>query len=261
MAIFKRREKPVEEPKPYWQQRSWRMSAGFLGIVVVAGAATALTSGGDTVKSADDSRPQESAAVAKGPLSGPLVDNGRPRDCHTDDSGGSTVPKSAPKDVVWRSLGAAQVPVSSSAGPKQREGTPWWCFAHTPMGAVEAAVIIPSQASGSGWRQVSREQLVAGSGRDQFEKDREYESDIDGPDDVDAGSLGYYAGFAVLSYQDEAATVKLLIKSDVGGLTGTTTVHLRWDRGDWKVQPSGGGELFSAIDYTANTNGFIMWGD
>ncbi|WP_411093474.1 hypothetical protein [Streptomyces sp. 049-1] len=248
--MFRRRSRWTQEQGPYWKQRSWQVSAGFLSLVVGVSCLVALTSGGGD-------RGGQSAAD-KGPLSGAAVmKDGRPRDCRTDDSAGAALPKSAPKDVTWRTLGIARVPVSASAGPTRTHDTLWWCFAHTPMGAVEAAVVIPSQMSGSGWRAVSRQQVVAGHPRDLFDFQRSTVQDIDNADDAGEQAVGTYAGFSVSSYKSTAASVALLIRSSQG--LSTTRVRLRWSGGDWKVVPSGGGDLHTPVTSAQNTNGFLLW--
>ena len=249
--MFTRREQRTEESGPYWKQRSWQLSAGFLGLVFVVGGIVALVSdpnGGDR---------SVSAVVSEGPLSGHAVmTDGRPHGCRTDDSAGAALPKSAPKDVSWRTLGISRVPVSASAGPILVQKDLWWCFAHTPTGAVMAAHIIPSQMSGSGWRTISKEQVVAGHGRDLFDFTR---ATIQDTDDRSSGvEVASYAGFSVTSYTSRAATVRLLIKSDQG--YSATAIVLRWSGGDWKVLPNGDGSLHSSVASVQSTDGFTLWG-
>ncbi|MER6969278.1 hypothetical protein ABT408_37600, partial [Streptomyces halstedii] len=42
---FTRRERRLAETGPYYKQRSWQLSAGFIGIVVVVGGIVSLLSG------------------------------------------------------------------------------------------------------------------------------------------------------------------------------------------------------------------------
>ncbi|MEU2747053.1 hypothetical protein ABZ613_12300 [Streptomyces collinus] len=253
--------------EPYWKQRGWQVSAAFLGVVVLLSGIVALTAGRGT---ADDGA---SAPPSKGPLSGtPAMKDGRPDGCRTDDSRGGVMPTSPPDDVDWRALGVARVPVSASAGPTLTQGPVWWCFAHTPAGAVLAAHIIPSHMSGPDWRTIAQEQVVAGPGRDLFVFKRSTVRD-DGPGGTpdtgsasgshrDAGSgsssAASYAGFSVPAYSGEAATVELLLKTGQG--YATTSVALRWSGGDWKVQPSDNGALHTPVKAVQGTNGHLLWG-
>ncbi|MET7681084.1 hypothetical protein [Streptomyces sp. NPDC005423] len=250
MGIFKRGEERSEESGPYWKQRSWQASAGFLALVVVMGVITALTSGSGT-----DNRVK--APASKGPLSGTVAKkDGRPGGCRTDDSAGDTIPTSVPKDISWHTLSFGRVPVSASAGPTKIQGAVWWCFAHTPMGAVLAATVIPTQMSGSQWRTVTDQQVVAGQGRRMFVFQRTAVPDTDATNAAPATSS--YAGFRVTSYTSRAASVTLLIKSDQG--YATTTVYVRWSGGDWKIQPDGSGGLYSQMASEQSAVGYTLWG-
>ncbi|MFL4905904.1 hypothetical protein ACJ6WF_22690 [Streptomyces sp. MMS24-I2-30] len=247
--MFLRRQRQTEESGPYWRQRGWQLSAGFLALVVVVGAVVALTSGGDGSA--------EAAAPTPGPLSGALTKDGRPVGCHTDDSAGDALPKAAPKDVTWRTIGVTRVPVSATAGPTQTKGTPWWCFSHTAMGAVVAAHVITAQTSEPGWQTVVKEQLVAGSGRDMFEFTREISGDS-ASRGVDKSMIASYAGFSVLSCTRTAASVSLLMRNQQGFMS--TSINLRWEKGDWKILPADSGSLFSKPQSVQNTNDYLVWG-
>lgn len=255
---------------PYWKQRGWQVSAAFLGVVVLLSGIVALTDDQDT---AGD---RASAPAPKGPLSGsPAMKDGRPDGCRTDDSGGDVMPTAPPDDVDWHTLDIARVPVSASAGPTLTQGPVWWCFAHTPTGAALAAHIIPSQMSGSDWRAIAREQVVAGRSRDLFVFKRSTVRD-DSPGDststsgqdtgsgsrpsggAGSSSVASYAGFSVPAYSGAAATVELLLKTAQG--YATTSVALRWSGGDWKVQPSDNGALHTPVKAVQGTNGHLLWG-
>jgi hypothetical protein len=250
VGIFKRGERRSEESGPYWKQRSWQVSAGFLALVVVLGVITTLTSGSSTADRAK-------APASKGPLSGTVTKkDGRPGGCRTDDSAGDAIPTSVPKDISWHTLGIGRVPVSASAGPTKIDGAVWWCFAHTPMGAVLAATDIPTQMSGSQWRTVTDQQVVAGQERELFVFQRTTVPDTDSSNG--ATTTSSYTGFRVTSYTSKAATVGLLIKNDQG--YAKTTVYVRWSGGDWKIQPDGSGGLYSQLASEQSAVGYTLWG-
>ncbi|MET7457502.1 hypothetical protein ABZT03_37750 [Streptomyces sp. NPDC005574] len=249
MGIFKR-EQRSEESGPYWKQRSWQASAAFLALVVVLGAIATLTSGSGSSARAE-------ASVSQGPLSNTVAKkDGRPGGCRTDDSAGDAIPKSVPKDITWHTLGIGRVPVSVSAGPTKFQGAVWWCFAHTPMGSVLAATVIPTQMSGSEWRTVTDQQVVAGQGRKLFVFQRTAVPDTDSSDSAPVTSS--YAGFQVTSYTGETATVRQLIKNEEG--YASTSVSVRWSGGDWKIEPDGSGGLYSQLAPEQSVVGYTLWG-
>ncbi|MEV6008689.1 hypothetical protein AB0M29_17960 [Streptomyces sp. NPDC051976] len=246
-----RRKRRPEPAGPYWKQRSWQLSAGFLGLVVLLGGFVALTSHGDGA----------TAVVPEGPLPGDSVPrDGRPQGCQTDDSAGGTLPTSAPKDISWHTLGIGRVPESTSAGPTRTSGPVRWCYAHTPVGAALAATVIPSEMSGSGWKTVSRQQVVAGRGRDMFEFQRSTVQNMDSAAQTGGESVGTYAGFSVTSYASGAANISLLIRTGEG--YATTGIALRWSGGDWKVVPDDDGSLHTPVTTVQGSpNGYVLWGN
>ncbi|MGW1034431.1 hypothetical protein ACWD4Z_19840 [Streptomyces antibioticus] len=247
---FRRRERRLAESGPYYRQRGWQMSAGFLAVVVVVGGVVTALSGSDATTGRAD------AAASEGPLSrASAPQDGRPQGCRTDDGADAGPPETAPEDVTWRPLGVTKVPVSASAGPTLIQGPLWWCYAHTPTGAVLAAHVIPSHMSGSDWRTVTEQQVVAGQGRDMFEFQRATVRDTDAPNGAEVAS---YAGFSVVSYEDTAAVIRLLLKSTQG--YAVTTVSLRWSGGDWKVRPDDNGSLHSPVSAVQSAGGFTLWG-
>ena len=247
-----RRDRP-DPQGPYWRQRGWQVSAAFLGVVVLLSGIVALTADQDAGATGSG------APASEGPLSGAAaVKDGRPGGCRTDDSAGDTLPSAPPDDVDWRALGPTRVPVSASAGPTLAQGPVWWCFAHTPAGAVLAAHVIPSQMSGSDWRTIAQEQVVSGRGRDLFVFKRSTVRDDGSGAAADSSSAASYAGFSVPAYSREAAVVELLLKTGQG--YATTSVALRWSGGDWKVRPSDNGALHTPVKAVQGTNGHLMWG-
>jgi hypothetical protein len=232
----------MSDEHPFWQQRGWVLSAAFLAIVLLAGVVTAL-SGGE----ADGGR-----RLAAGPQIGGLgPDGSRPGGCRTDDTEQAT-PVRPPRDVTWRPLNGAKVPLSVSAGPRETTGPLMWCFAHTPMGAVMAAHVIPRHMSGADWEAVTDQQVVPGVPRDLFVAMRA--SLRAAPPQATASSL---AGFMVVSYSPEVATIRLLIRQ--GALYAVTEYKVAWDGVDWKLLPLITGDLHTKVTPVSANGGFVMW--
>ncbi|MFI2350838.1 hypothetical protein ACH492_28180 [Streptomyces sp. NPDC019443] len=251
--MFRRNRRNAGAESPFWKQQGWILSAAFLAVALVMAGVTWLT--GD-----DEQADRDRADGKKGPLSSAAAKggegqhgDGRPDGCRTDDSD-KAKPTASPDDIEWRLLNIARVPVSSSAGPLRSSGPVMWCFARTPMGAVMAAHIIPTQMSGSDWRTVTEQQVVASPGRDIFVAQRSTVSESA----QNGSAVGSYAGFAVTSYSPDAATVQLLIKNGSGGY-GSTFVAVKWDGGDWKVKAKSNGALYTSMTTVSGNAGFTMW--
>jgi hypothetical protein len=249
--FLRRMRQDDDDSEPYWRQRGWQMSAGFIALIVVMGGLVALTSSGS------DSTGQGTARskASKGPLSGTsTLVNGRPEGCVTDDSAGDALPTAVPKDITWRTIGVVQVPVSASTGPTRFQGALWWCFAHTPTGAALAATVITAQMSETNWRTVTDQQVVAGTGREMFVFQRSQVADTARRTD---GSSSSCVGFTVVSYTGTAATIALLLRGTEGLLT--TSIRLRWNDGDWKVLPGSDGSLYSGLTTVQNASRYLVW--
>ncbi|MEV8504154.1 hypothetical protein AB0368_04885 [Actinoplanes sp. NPDC051475] len=243
---MRRTDSGTADDRPFWHQRGWQLSAAFLGLVLCSGAVTAVVgvSGDGT-----DDQPR----AAAGPLVPGVADGqSRPAGCRTDD-GDQRPPQQAPEDVTWRPLNGAKIPVSPSAGPVQESGPVLWCFAHTPMGAVMAANVIPRHMSGAEWQTVTEQQVVPGVDRDVFVARRS---------SMPVSSAQYtantLAGFMLLSYAPETATVRLLIRQSPA-VYGTADFTVAWDGGDWKLRPLSGGELHTPVTAVTANGGFVMW--
>jgi hypothetical protein len=235
-----------DEDRPFWKQRGWLVSAAFLALILVAGSITVIVSS-----------PEGNGASRPGAISGPLTTKlpagaTRPADCRTDDRD-QQPPTRPPADVTWRMLNGANIPVSAGAGPLREYGSLLWCFAHTPMGAVMAANIVSRYMSGNDWKTAVDQQILPGVGRDVFAAKRASITTTN--QQYTANSI---AGFTVLSYSPATATVRLLIRQPDNSYVATSLTVV-WDNGDWKLEPSPDGQLYTTVSRVADATGFVMW--
>ena len=236
----------TSEDQPFWRQRGWVLSAGFLGLLLLAGATAAIVG----LPEADV---VDTSHAGTGPLTTPLPSGmTRPAGCSTDDHD-QQPPTEPPADIMWHLLNGANIPISATAGPVRQFGTILWCFAHTPMGAAMAVNIIPRHMSGDDWRTAADQQIVAGVQRDVFEARRA--SITTTKSQYTANSP---AGFMVVSYSPEEATIRLLIRQSAAAYV-VTDLTVVWDNGDWKLMPLSGGQLYTPVTQASAAAGFVMW--
>ncbi|MFC1232890.1 MULTISPECIES: hypothetical protein [unclassified Streptomyces] len=240
-----------EWEKPFWQQRGWMLSAGFLATLLVVGV-VALMSGGSGTPPRAGNDPTTTPSASPGTTG---KADARPAGCRTDDSD-QEKPTAVPKDFRWKANGTGLVPVSKTVGPLLYDGPVWYCYAHTPMGAVLAAHSVTDHFSYPGWRQVVERQVVPGAGRDALIADRSQAEDKPVSGKADAGG---YAGFSVLAYNEEEATVMLLLRGPDTGVFGSASVTVRWHEGDWKLVPGTDGTVYSGMAQVSGTQGFVTW--
>lgn len=228
------RRRSGDDP-PFWRQQGWILSVAF----IVGSALLAVTIG---VTGRGGARPGASTGGATVP---PV-----PCPSGVPVSPTSTLP---PDDLTWLVLESGKrVPVSASIGPRLSNGQVLRCFAHTPMGAVLAAHVVPTQLGEPGWRATVHHQVIAGTGRDVLAGRLDFATPGTG------GSHGAYVGYSVVRYSPEAALVRLLVKTTAGQHVATV-VDVRWDAGDWKIQPTRVGEVRTPSESVLGNAGFTMW--
>ncbi|MFH8470886.1 hypothetical protein [Streptomyces sp. NPDC017991] len=253
LSSRRRNERP---DGPFYMERGWISSAIFLAFLLVMALVAFMADSGNATLAAGS---RDALAKVQGPLSPgdpQHVRNkrsGRPHNCRTNDDD-SKVPTARPHDLRWRKLVAVMVPTLPDAGPTHVDPTMWWCFAHTPMGAILAAHIIPIEIGGPDWRTAVEQQVVSGKARDRLVARR---IAVDTADPAQSAA-GRFAGFSVRTYSAETADIRLLMTDPLGGYL-STSVSLRWREGDWKVSPQTDGSLYAAAVKT-EPNGFVVWG-
>jgi hypothetical protein len=246
-----------EWEQPFWQQRGWILSAGFLVVLLVLAVLFAVTGDGGAgpAGATGDPRPAPTSTSDDKPGSDDGGSDARPAGCRTDDRD-QAKPTEAPRDFHWKANGTGLVPVSKAAGPLKYDGPVWSCFAHTPLGAVMAAHSITDHLSYDGWRKVVNKQVVPGAGRDALIASRSQEADKSTTGSPDAGG---YAGFTILSYDETRATVMVLVRGMGDGGFGSASVTMRWQDGDWKLSPDPDGTVYSGVSQVSGTDGFVTW--
>lgn len=248
-----------EWEQPFWQQRGWILSAGFLAVLLVLAVLFAVTSDGTEQPAGASGAPSPAPTSTSDSTSesggGSGGSDDRPAGCRTDDSD-QAKPTAAPRDFHWKANGTGLVPVSRTVGPLKYDGPVWSCFAHTPMGAVMAVHSITDHLSYEGWRKVVDQQVVPGAGRDALTATRAQSGDKSTTGSPDAGG---YVGFTVLTYNESQATVMVLVRGMGDGGYGAASVTVRWQDGDWKLAPEPDGTIYSGVSQVSGTNGFVTW--
>jgi hypothetical protein len=248
-----------EWEKPFWQQRGWLIAAVFFAGLIVLSAALAIRGGGS---GSESSPPPLGSDSATGGDSGgnDQEDSGsdtggdaRPAGCETDDSDQS-LPTAPPADLEWRNVDTTVIPVSDTAGPMQSDGAVWSCFAHTPMGAVLAAHTVYLHLGYDGWEDVAEQQMTPEEYVPAF-FDWIYAEGLPS-DETRVPS----AGFSVLSYDPERATVSLLLGDQrFNDQYVALTMTMEWVDGDWKAVIQSDGSLGPQPAVLNGTNGYTTW--
>lgn len=157
----------------------------------------------------------------------------------------------APK-TKWELVGTMAAPTDPKIGPgKTDDQGIRSCFAHTPTGALYAAVNLWALGIDPSKERAIAEQLAAkGPGRDAGMKT---------PATAAPASAVkiQIAGFNV-SYTANQAVVELAFKADTGALASVRTTLL-WQDGDWKGVVADNGAPLEEPRQVRDLSGFIPW--
>jgi hypothetical protein len=170
-------------------------------------------------------------------------------------AGPTAVPTTAPAGVTWELVSGMAVPVSETAGPVEADGPVRKGFAHTPEGALIAALHIFGRATlspGDGWREVTLEQVMPGTGRDVYVDAREKVSSVQPP----PGGWGQAVGFRFQSYTAEEAVIDVARKFQNGNLQVSQTTVV-WHEGDWRLQLQPDGDTGPYTASVRDLSGFV----
>lgn len=158
---------------------------------------------------------------------------------------------SAP-ETKWELIGTMAAPTDVNVGPgKTDDQGIRSCFAHTPTGALYAAVNLWALGSDPSKERAIAEQLAAkGPGRD---------AGMKAPQTAAPSSSVkiQIAGFNV-SYTANQAVVELAFKADNGALASVRTTLL-WQDGDWKGVVADNGAPLEEPRQIRDLSGFIPW--
>jgi hypothetical protein len=163
----------------------------------------------------------------------------------------------APPAAKWELVGTFAAPTDpETVGPGViDENGIRSCFAHSPTGALYAAVNLWALGSDPSKELGIAEQLTApGPGRDAAIAAAR--SDAPGTP-REAGVTVQIAGFQI-AYTSERAIVDLAFRANTGAL-GSATTTLEWLEGDWKGVVGSGGEPLDGVEGIRDLSGFIPW--
>ncbi|WP_104062335.1 hypothetical protein [Arthrobacter sp. 4R501] len=158
----------------------------------------------------------------------------------------------AAPDTKWELVGTMAAPIDPKVGPgKSDEQGIRSCFAHTPTGALYAAVNLWALGIDPSNERAIAEHLAAkGPGRDAGMKATQT------PAPASAVKV-QIAGFNV-SYTANQTVVELAFKADNGALASVRTTLL-WQDGDWKGVVADNGAPLEEPRQVRDLSGFILW--
>lgn len=155
-------------------------------------------------------------------------------------------------ETKWELVGTMAAPTDPKIGPGKTDAQGIRsCFAHTPKGALYAAVNLWALGSDPSKERAIAEQLAArGPGREAGMKAPQTQA-------PSSSVKIQIAGFNV-SYTASQAVVDLAFKADNGALASVRTTLL-WQDGDWKGVVADNGAPLEEPRQVRDLSGFVPW--
>jgi hypothetical protein len=254
----------VEIERTPRQGRGFVAAAALLTAIATAGVVVAtwnLASGGPARAHA---RPRAPVTLpSRSPLPSrtatPAV-AGAAAGCWPLSGGSQAVPTTTPADTRWVLVGdMAEPSAPATFGPERRVDGFGECYAHSPTGALFAAVNMLA-ASTAAPASVLLEQLAAPSPARSLAVRQAQETDPPLLAQV-VGGAPSLVGFSFSSYSPAQADITLAFALPDGGSDVAQAGVLVWEGGDWRsvVSPGGldGGPPTVEL---ASLDGFVPWG-
>ena len=239
------------EPRSPWTRPGFILSAGLLALVVCAGAGVAVVSMFE-----GDPDPGQ-GQVAPPPGGGTDASAGPEH----PDTLPTAIPTVVPRDVTWNLLGQRALPVSASAGPRNITDTTASGYAHSPEGALIAAVQLGARGSFSSGREVW-EPTITRQWQPSPDRDKYLAGLRQVPESEKAkpGELSALVGYRYLSYTPDTAVVSLIRKAPGRETYHATVATLVWADGDWRYVAPAGGNWMSVRSEIQDLTGVVEWG-
>jgi hypothetical protein len=231
-----------------WSQRGFVAAAAFLGIVIVAAVGILLINPGEGSDSDRATPPQSGNNDKPGASTDPAASV-----CGLK-AGSQEIPQTPP-EAEWELVGTIAAPKTAAVGPGIDKGKRRLCFAHSPTGALFAAVnFIAVAAIANNDDELMRELTASTKVRD------ELLAQGDAASGSDPALRMQVAGFRIVGASAKEATVELVFSAATSGQQGFVGMALpmRWERGDWKVVIASATEPYAA-QRLDSASGYVRW--
>lgn len=160
---------------------------------------------------------------------------------------------SAAPTTKWELVGTVAAPTDPvSVGPGVTDASGFRsCFAHTPTGALYAAVNVMALASDrSLTKELANKLVVRGTGQQALLKQADAAAA--------SGTRYQVAGFKIDSYTGATATVDLAVNFSTGQML-SFPIQLQWLEGDWKVKTTDDGGFTLTPAQLQSLGGYVAW--
>jgi hypothetical protein len=168
------------------------------------------------------------------------------------------IPRVAPPAVSWQFETDMLIPLQQQGGPATTDQNGLrYCFAHSPTGAVLAAMVTLGQIRNPDLTEaVLQRRIATGPGRT-----RALSQARSSPTPRNSDPTGQFTGFKVIDYLPSRAIISVAVQIDYRSVA-SLPVTLLWSGGDWKVllQADGSFNGDVAPDVLQSLDGYVRFG-
>lgn len=242
-----RSDQPEDQRGP-WGQPGFLAAAGVIALLAILGVVVAVSGGGGESNESSRAAPPADQPATRAPTG-----VGDSSACDLP-AGNTSVPTSALPDTRWELVGSMAAPnAPETHGPARTVAGFRTCFAHTPTGALYAAVNLWAASTAAPAADVLSTLAADTPVRPEAVRDaRGQGADVRLDDE---GTL-QVAGFNFVSYDENNASINLAFRLENGGLLRIPAT-VRWEDGDWKyVIPPGGDPGAGQLK---DLSGYVPW--
>jgi hypothetical protein len=232
-----------EERSP-WSKPSVMLSGMFVLALLLGGIAFLIFNGGKSTHHSHSAASVTSSPA--GSVTAPATTGAAATTSCTLPAGNQRVPYNSPPQAQWGTVGSMQVPQNRQAyGPQRTNGVWNTCFAHSPSGALLAALNFWAESTAAPSGEVYRH-----LGVDVPSQAFKTTSRLD-----DEGPV-QFAGYKYQSYSSSTAQVIVVIKGPRAALEAAGT-SMQWTGSDWRYAfPPGGTPPLQTIP---DLTGYVQW--
>ncbi len=241
------REHDNDQPASPWSSTSVQLATLFVLMLLVVGIAIAIFHHGASPKTAVTNHPKGGAQTS--PVGTTTSAAANPGSCSLP-AGNQGVPStSPPTGVTWAVVGSMSAPASATLGPQHEVHGVDVCFAHSPSGALLAAIDLWAEGSNQAVSPAVLFQTRAVGAPASLGNDSHLDSN--GPVQL--------AGYQITSYSLSDANIEVVLQGPQGALLSVLT-PLVWAHGDWKyIFPAGGVPDMERLAGTTLGAPYVPW--
>ncbi|GAB2638235.1 hypothetical protein [Kribbella swartbergensis] len=166
-----------------------------------------------------------------------------------------TIPRVAPPAVTWQFEADMLIPLQQEGGPAVTDRTGVRsCFAHSPTGAVLAAMVTLGQIRNPDLTdEVLATRIAPGPGRNRAISEARVTRTP-----RNEGDVAQFAGFKVLDYLPDRAIISIAVQIDDKSVA-SLPVTMVWHRGDWKAELKEDGSFNGSVepDLLGSLDGYV----